>query len=360
MAPKHEISAYARIVRKNYLHIFAVIATLIVIASLVRGPMVDFFTTNPMPELIPYTPKRQTVAGGAASKISIGLHISNFREFDILKNKFIADFLIWFEFDPSAISLDTISKFNFDRGEIKSRSEPITRMIGNKLFAKYKARVEFASNLDHKFFPINDHRIDITIVNDYVSPDEALFSSSVAGFSISPSTYTGGWLPVRKSTHEGYARASLDKFDRRKHIAHPRVVFSIDFERAGYRKLFLIFVPIFLLFFLGLFSLIVDIQENNRLALTLSTASLTTLLGYRFVIENLSPKVGYFTLTDHLYTIFLGVSFVIFLLNIFSVQIHSHHRVIRTIKCTMFFIIQIMLLILWYWMLYHWVSIVNV
>lgn len=354
MAQKKKHVSLTRIITYTPTHIISTIATIAMLFMIVWYPLSKFFTRDPVPEFIANVPKRQAAGVQATTRVKAGLHYENFREFDILKNKFVADVIVWFLFDPTAISLDTIGKFSFERGEIKWRSEPNTRMIGSKLFARYDVRVDFSTNLDHARFPLTDHRIYLVLLNQYLSPSEAIFDASRSGFSTSKSLYTGGWKPTKRTIFTGYSQARLDKHDVRTKVSHPRVIFGLAFRRTGFRKSFLVFVPIFLLFFLGLFSLLIDIRKNERLATGLSTASMTALLAYRFVIERISPEVGYFTLTDHLYTIFLGLTFIVFLLNIFSVKYLKKYDFIHVIKCASFLAMQVGLLVFWYWIIFYW------
>ena len=69
-----------------------------------------------------------------------------------------------------------------------------------------------------------------------------------------------------------------------------------------------------------------------RSILSLSTGTLTGLIAYRFVIERVVPNVGYFTLTDHIYNLFLLIIFLIFVVNILAVTLKRNDIVIRAVK----------------------------
>jgi hypothetical protein len=43
--------------------------------------------------------------------------------------------------------------------------------------------------------------------------------------------------------------------------------------------------------------------------MALATGGLTSIIAYRFVIQGMSPKVGYFLLSDHIFTFFVSLAF---------------------------------------------------
>ena len=54
-------------------------------------------------------------------------------------------------------------------------------------------------------------------------------------------------------------------------------------------------------------------QESTRM-LTLAMSSMTGLLAYRFVLQNLTPKAGYFILSDCFFFLLLALVFLVFCL----------------------------------------------
>ena len=348
--------------KKNVLQHWITLPRTLVLSALVAvvltfvmllPPLATFITTDAAPQLIPLVPQKEADVGGAIAEIKTGLYIHDFPVFDIVKNKFIVDAIVWFQFDPRVISLETVGNFSFEKGTILKRTDPDTKMINGELFARYMVRIELASTLDYKFFPINDHRIFIVLANQFVTPSEMRYKVSEAGFVIAPKIYAQGWTPIDKTVRAGYSIARLDRYDEKKVVKHPRAVFSIDFEKAGLRKVLLILIPIILLFFLGLFSLIFDHDRGARAILSLSVGSLSGLLAYRFVIEKLSPEVGYFTLTDHAYTLILTLTFILFLFNMYVMR-KKYTPQMQHIKSIFFLSIETFFLAVWYYLLYWW------
>lgn len=241
--------------------------------------------------------------------VATGMFIRNFPYFNMIENKFTIDMVVWFSFDPTQITLDTIGKFAFENGKILDKSPADIKIIGGKTFAKYDVIVEVKSDLNYNKFPLEDHKLGIILTNNFVTPYEVLFEVLVTDFVVATNIFVPDWQIRKLDTNFGIDENILNQVDKTKKIAYPKATFTIDFEKTGIRKVFIIFAPIFIIFFLSFFAFFLVISDTFGRA-TLSVSALTALLGYRFVIEGMMPKVGYFTTTDQIYIILLAFAFI--------------------------------------------------
>jgi hypothetical protein len=271
-----------------------------------------FKTSDPKPPIIFVTPETYKNFGGFPDTVKIGLYINQFREFNIVSNKFDFNGIIWFEFDPDVISLEILEKFVFKKGEIKQKSDPDTQLIDGKLLVRYNIRVAFSSPLNYAAFPLDNHTLNLTVINHFVSPSEILFSSSNREFIIKAKTESDGWTRVNQSVATGFEKSEIDPYDDRKTSYNPIAIFSIDYARYGIRYVLSIMMPLLLIFYLTLFSF----SWGASGGLSLAIGGVTATLGYRFVIENLSPKTGYFMLSDHIFFLFLTANAIAFFINL--------------------------------------------
>lgn len=74
------------------------------------------------------------------------------------------------------------------------------------------------------------------------------------------------------------------------------------------------FVPIILLFYLGLLSLVFDV----KFGLEASLGSLSTLVIYRYFLASMSPKTSYSTTLDNIYVLILSLSFLVFIFHVYD------------------------------------------
>ena len=305
----------ARFLKRVVLPKYQIIA-MVLVSTILMGLFFYVFNSfsvfEKQPELHAISPKKLRNLASSATQVQVGLYINDFPEFDVRSNSFVFDGIVWFLFDQSAISLETVEKFSFSRGTILQKSPPDTKFIGGNYFAQYNIRVEFKADLNQKYFPFDDHRLYIEMDNKYVTPEELIFASSLSSFLISDDILIISWRPVDREVETGFDVSVLDKFDPDKNVYHPKILFSIDFKRTGIQDIFLIFLPLCLMVFICLFSLGFDPPEESVRVLTLSLSSITGLITYRFVLQSLTPQVGYFILSDCFFLLFLALCFICF------------------------------------------------
>lgn len=200
-------------------------------------------------QLLPITPKKLSEWGGDPTDVRTGLFITNWHKFDMRENIFVFDGVLWFQFDPSLISLDTIEKFSFEKGELLKKSAPDTKIIDGQIFAEYEIRLRFTTNLSHQMFPMDDHRIHIAMLNTFVSPSELVFRVDKLSFGLSESVKIPDWTQVDHFVESGYEEQHIDVYDKRKTIRNPKVIYALDYRRSGVNLIMLILLPIFLIFF---------------------------------------------------------------------------------------------------------------
>jgi hypothetical protein len=297
----------------------------------------SFRPQDPMPIIKIINPAAFKNFGGFASEVNVGLIINEFEVFDLVRNDFVFTGELWFSFVPGTISLATLEKFSFARSEILNQSKGRTRLVDDKMFVQYAIRVRMKSPLILKSFPLNSHRLYITLDHLYTSPSEILFSPSFQHFNINANSLMFGWRIIDRHVATGYVESILDPFDASKTISHPTALFFIDIIRGGIQYPLTLFLPLLLIFFVIMFSFSIKKSETR---INLAVGGVTGILAYRFVIGSLSPQTGYFMLSDYLFFLFLMVSIFIFLINIIDI----HYRPLE-IKAKQFIVFAIYALV---------------
>lgn len=347
-------SLFSTIVRPQYQVIALIITFLITIFVLNRA--LDLYRPfEKMTQLLPITPKKIKEWGGEPTVVQVGLYITNWHKFDVRDNLFVFDGVLWFQFDPALISLDTVDKFSFEKGEILKKSKPDTKLIDGKLFAEYEVRLRFTTNLTHRMFPLDDHRIYIAMLNTFVTPSEVIFQVNKASFSFSESVFIPDWKQIDYEVASGYEEQIIDKYDKRKVVRNPKVIFALDFRRSGISLIMLILLPIFLIFFIGLFSFAFDPAVAQMPIVLIATTALTSLVTYRFVIQRMSPTVGYFLLSDLIFTLFLAFAFIVFIIGVSMVKSGRLLHILVVLRGITFLLFHISFITFWYYLLFYWV-----
>jgi len=314
------ISFFRLIVLPRYQVIFVVFLTAILTGLFITS-FRQFVAFEVKPEMYPLSPQELEVNAKHSTLVQAGLHINNFSEFDIRTNSFTFGGILWFVFDKSTISIEQIEHFSFSRGTILEKSEPEIKFIDDNCFAQYNIRVQFKADINQKYFPFDDHRLYIELVNKFVSPQELVFDASLTSFLLSDNILIIGWRPIDRAVQTGFGLSVLDTADPAKNVYHPKVLFSIDFRRNGIQDILLIFLPLCLLIFICFFSLGFDPPESSVRILNLSLASITGLITYRFVLQNMTPQVGYFILSDCFFLLFLAFTFIAFCTGLIVIRV---------------------------------------
>ncbi len=269
----------------------------------------------------PLTPLKLSESGNAPAVVRTGISINNFREFDLVANSFIFEGVIWFEFDPSLISLDTISNFSFQKAEIKFVSAPKTHLEGRRLLVRYDIVVKFSTEIDYSFFPLDDHMLALVLVNKTASPHEMIFESDNRQLVVDVDTASFGWINYYHQVFTGYTQQVLDSLNKSSYVDHPAAQFSIFYIRTGLKYALILLMPMVVFIIVMLTAFSYDPKKNFSSIMVANGASLSGLIGFRFVIENMSPKVGYFMISDLMFLIFLAIAASLFLIGIFSTHL---------------------------------------
>lgn len=343
----HALLNFLKKIKKPESQLFFLIIASAIALFILYQPLQEFESLDPQAVLLPIDPK-VVKNFGSPSIVKVGLHIISFPEFDMLKNRFLMDGIIWFEFNPALISLETLRKFSFEKGEIIKLSEPEIQVIDKQIFARFNFKLQFSSNLDFKRFPIDDHRINLVLTNAYLSPRSVIYDVQISRFTFAPNIFIAGWTIKDATVTSGYSREELDTDDAKREVIHPQALFSIDLKRAGIRHLSAIFLPLFMLFFMGLIGLSLDPATFAGSMVSIATGSLSGMTVYRFVIEGMSPSAGYFMISDQVFVLFLTLGFIVFALTATIAHYQKSNYDFSIIQSIMILFLYIIALVAWY------------
>lgn len=330
------------IFRNIKFQILVTLFSVLIILSFFGYKFGQFISTDKAPDIQWNVPLKRIET--SKSEVKAGISVHSFPDFDVFKNHFVINATVWFEFNPVIFSLATIGNFSFEKGKILKKDKPKLKLLPNKMmFAAYNVNVEFSSNLDFREFPLNDHKIFLSLVNDGVSSNDLMFSSNLSNFVIPKDLYTPDWTLVDEHVLTGYSSFLYSKHDKTNVTSHPKVIYIFDFE-SGAKKLIIIVVPILFLLFMSLFSLTINPKDS----IGISIGSITALLAYNFVIMVLSPSVGYFMLIDYLYVFTISVSFFLLMLNLYALI----HKSIPSINIFIFYFLQLISIVIYYYFIF--------
>lgn len=312
-----------------------------------------FRNFDPAPQLLSIASTTATIP------VKVGLFINNFLKFDVAKNTFSLDAVLWFEYDPRLVALSDLQQSFFSKGKFLEQAAlnvaPRIEARGQRELAQFNIKLEFSSNLDYRLYPFDNHRLFLVLNNKHLQTKNGarvVFQSDQASFAIAPELYTPGWRCLRHTARSGYAVDQLDG-----QLAHqvefPRVVFELDFMNSSLKDILIIILPLFVVFFMALLSFHIMGVENapsETRALMIAASAASALLSYRFVISSIAPSVDYFMFIDHIFNVFLICMFAVFMLNCFFLEKAPRRR------GELVLLFHLILIVSWAYFLYIWAS----
>lgn len=258
----------------------------------------------------------------SAKKVNVSIHINNFLEFDILlNNQFISNLSVYFMYDEKLIKESIIDAFTFENAVIMHKSAPAYTIARNgKTIASYDVQLKSKHIFDYRYFPFDRHRINFVIINKHANLDQLVYVTDNQSISIQENAFTKDWIQYDQSTEYGIKKSIITLDSEQSESLYERVIFSINFERATYKSTFTIFLPLFLIFFIGLLSLMFDVLNQFSTILTLSLGSTTALIFYSKDLQEIVPATRSFTLTEMIYVLVLAIILLTLTIQIIMLQ----------------------------------------
>ncbi|MBX7067004.1 MAG: hypothetical protein K1X28_07220 [Parachlamydiales bacterium] len=255
--------------------------------------------------------------------VDTGILVHDFSEFNMLKNHFIAQATVWFYFNPATVDKSIIDKFSFEKGVILSKTEPREIKYGDKLLVLYEIELQCQGFFDYSHFPLDQHRLDFILINPAADPNKLLYVTSPDSIELAKGAFTEGWRNIGKSTKYGYIQDTFDPPKEKLPVSYERTIFSFAFEHSSLKEGIIIFMPLILMFMIGLLSLLLDMVFESREIIELAVGSTLALVFFSNYIRTFTPVTGTFSLVDAFYVLLMAFMSGIFLIQIFALQ---HYR----------------------------------
>jgi len=332
-----------------YQVVLLIIITVLLLLSLLY-PIYTFYPRFVEPEIHHISSESIKALGKTPTKVLMGLSLIDFIDFNIRDNIFEARAIIWFEYDPSKVSVEQLGNFYLARGTVVEKKGPIISKFSENLSrAVYHVQLKYRTLMDYAWFPFDDHRVFLEIINPYLNSQEVILETTVDSWVLPEKLNLGGWQVVQHKTNSGVINVPLTTdVNSTDTLQEIKAYFSLGVTRRDFRLLLLILLPLLLIFYFGVFSL----SLAGSSALSLSLSSVSGLIAYRYVIRMLEPSVSYFMLSDYLFLMLLAESFVIFTVNLFTSLSHSKiaDSRVHQIKGATLIVLYVILLVGWFYL----------
>lgn len=302
--------------RLQIINFVGVAFTLLVVTFALHKARIHFHTNDSYAPMIYLRPDEKIKYNDDMPVVHLGMYVRDISQFDMVRGTAIIDAIVWFLFDPTLTSVNSFKGFTFDKSDLVKCSEPRISLVGDQILASFDIKLQSNFLLNYASYPLNNHRLNLVMEWRDLSPAEADFVVNRTDFRLNPQINLSGWKIVDKSVAAGYGEEKMRYTKQSEQQLRPRVLFAFDITKGSIRETYSLLLPLLLMFFVAVFTLLLD--PMGTLPVSLSVTSISALIAYRFVLDNISPKVNYPIISDNLYTYFLGMCCLIFFINIFG------------------------------------------
>lgn len=293
--------------------IFLMIATVIMFITFLYKPLKEFRSDDLGPTIVAATKEETEALRNQDRIVETHIAIYDAPKFNKTANKYEFHGYIIFTYNPKTISKETIEQFTIQKGTLNKSTPTIIDHKDGKQSAHFIIDGSFSMQIDYKDYPLDDHLVSFALINHAAKPQELLYVMTDKDFGIEDEYSMARWKDVGHSVTTGYLQKEF-AFGK---VEYPAILLSIDYAHDAIRQTIIILLPLFLVFFLTTFILSLNPDPYHRVMIGTATGGVSANMAYRYVIESLSPKVGYFMLSDYLFFLFFFTVFLNFLFAIF-------------------------------------------
>ena len=248
-------------------------------------------------------PQIERVNAQSTTEVEVGIWLVNVEKVDLAASSFKLDFYLWFNFDPSEISLIEIKEFEFING---APTKYEIAADADEGYLEYRVRGDFIKTFDFTSYPFENQDLSIQLEHKYLNSSQLLYISESA--TIDPEATVTGWNIVNFETiidEHSYGAESYSRFNSKLILERPIV--------SAFIKSVL---PISVITTIALLAFFIS-PNNFAQRIGLGVTTLLSATAFHLSLVNGIPPTGYLTFADRM---MIGI-YVLFLYNL-SVSVY--------------------------------------
>ena len=228
--------------------------------------------------------------------VEVGVLLVSVDKVDLSYSNYRLDFYLWFNYNPSEISLSEVQQFEFVNGAPTIYVVDVNETQG---YLEYRVRGDFISSFDFSRYPFETHELTVKIENKNLNVADLVFEQDLSS-QIDPQASVAGWNLrgfQTAVTEHSYGKETFSRF-----------VFSIDLERPLLSSFIKTVVPLAVITTISLLAFFMA-PQNFAQRITLGVTTLLAATTFHLSLINGIPPTGYLTFADRMmlsvYAIFL-------------------------------------------------------
>ena len=244
----------------------------------------------------------KTAKAASAVKVEVGIWLVNVEKVDLAASSFKLDFYLWFNFDPSDISLDEVKEFEFING-----APTKYEIAAEEGYLEYRVRGDFIKTFDFTEYPFENQELSVQLEHKHLDSSQLVYVADSSS-TIDPEATVTGWNIASFETgvdEHSYGTETYSRF-----------VSTVALQRPISSAFIKSVLPISVITTIALLAFFIS-PSNFAQRIGLGVTTLLSATAFHLSLVNGIPPTGYLTFADRM---MIGI-YAIFLYNL-SVSVY--------------------------------------
>lgn len=257
----------------------------------------------------------QDAAHRRPDTVTVGGYVTSLYEFDLMENDFTADFWLWYLYRDSIIN--PLPRIEISNAKEYSFTLPDVENKNGVYYASVKCKAKVKQHWDTRHFPFDEQHLVIWVESGDQDTAEVFYWPDSANSGFQNTMEMDGWKVKLFRVDNDLSRYNTNYGDpdvQGNEAAYPAIQLHFVLERTNNMGLFFkLFTGVFVAFVISYLTIFIKPTDVDP-RFGLSVGGLFAAVGNKYIVDNILPDAGAFTLSDKVH----ALTFAAILLNIFQ------------------------------------------
>jgi len=245
----------------------------------------------------------KTANAASTVEVEVGIWLVNVEKVDLAASSFKLDCYLWFNFNPSEISISQVKEFEF----INGAPTKYEIAVDEEGYLEYRVRGDFIKAFDFSQYPFENQELSVQLEHKFLDSKQLIYVSD-ASSTIDPEATVSGW-------NIGSFETSIDEHSYGTE-EYSRFISTVVLQRPAVSAFIKSVLPISVITTIALLAFYIS-PNNFAQRIGLGVTTLLSATAFHLSLVNGIPPTGYLTFADRM---MIGI-YAIFLYNL-SVSVY--------------------------------------
>ena len=237
----------------------------------------------------------KTANAASSVEVEVGIWLVNVEKVDLAASSFKLDCYLWFNFNPSEISLSEVKEFEF----INGAPTKYEIAVDEEGYLEYRVRGDFIKAFDFSQYPFENQELSVQLEHKFLDSTQLVYVSDVSS-TIDPEATVSGWNIGSFETSINEHSYGTEEYSR--------FVSTVVLQRPTISAFIKSVLPISVITTIALLAFFIS-PTNFAQRIGLGVTTLLSATAFHLSLVNGIPPTGYLTFADRMmiaiYAIFL-------------------------------------------------------